>query len=96
MKKDDYSMRYFVANFICFIVVYILRIIIFFKIIEMCILRIIFCILDLYLCSQLETRYFVFYVNYMAALFLPQNAREKELELLKKSKKNDKDRFILF
>lgn len=91
MKKKDYTMRYFVANFTCFVLLYFLSSVIIFNIVHMHMVRIILEIILFYLCAQIELRYLTFYVNYMVILLLlPQGIRQKELELLKKSRINDK------
>ena len=91
--KEDYSMRYFVTNFTCFVLLYFVSSVIIFNIVHVYMVRIILEVVFFYICAQIELRYLTFYVNYMVILLLlPKGIRQKELELLKKSRINDKNK----
>ena len=84
MRKNDYSIRYYLANLICFIVLYVLCIWETLKIFPSWIIRAICGIVLFFTCSIIELKYLCYYVNYLVTLSLPKEVRKREMELLKK------------
>lgn len=90
MCRKDYSFRFFISNFTCFLIVYAICLYVCFNLLDTTFLKIISIIALYFICSRLELKYLCYYVNFLVVLTLPQGIREKEMKLLKQSRDNDK------
>lgn len=86
-KKHDYTIWYAIINFICFLIIYAVSIMLFFSFIYIVIIRIIGAIILYFICSFIEKKLLMKYINYIVMFFFPKEIRQKEKELINEIRK---------
>ena len=81
--KKDYTIWYAIINFVVFLIIYLYSIRLLFVFVEPVIARIIGIVILYFICSFLEKRLLMQYVNFIVMLFFPKEVREKEKKMIR-------------
>ena len=90
MNKKDYTIYFVLSNFLCFIIIFIISLIVILYFFKNIFVRIVCAVVLFYLCGQFETRVIVRIVNPIVTFFLPKEIRREEMELSKKIRNHEK------
>ena len=94
MEKDkkDYSIRFEIGNLVCFVIIYLISIILVWKIVKIILIRVLMLPILFYICGQVEIRFMVRIINPIIVLTLPKDIRKKERFLWKEIRKEEKEK----
>lgn len=93
--KKDFTVWYAIINFVVFLIIYIYIIKVLFIFTGLVIVRIIGIVILYFLCSFLEKRLLMQYVNRIVMLFFPKEVREKEKKMIREINEIKKEKHLI-